>query len=79
MAFSQRLLRQQCLINGIWQDAMDGTIIAVTNPSTGDALGSIPHSGRVETKAAIEAAHRAFQEWRTWTAADRAKSDDETA
>ena len=72
MPISHPLLRQQCLIGGVWQDAMDGASIAVSNPSTGDVLGSIPRGGRAEAKAAIEAAHRAFQDWRTWTAADRA-------
>ncbi|MFV3126551.1 NAD-dependent succinate-semialdehyde dehydrogenase [Niveispirillum sp. KHB5.9] len=72
MTISHPLLRQQCLIDGQWQDAMDGADIAVSNPSTGDVLGSIPRGGRAETKAAIAAAHRAFQDWRTWTASDRA-------
>ncbi len=72
MSLSHPLLRQQCFIDGVWQDAMDGTTIAVSNPSTGDVLGSIPKAGRAETAVAIAAAHRAFLGWRGWTAADRA-------
>ncbi|MFV3075899.1 NAD-dependent succinate-semialdehyde dehydrogenase [Niveispirillum fermenti] len=72
MTIPGALQRQQCFIDGAWKDAIGGATIAVSNPSTGDALGSIPRCGRAETAVAITAAHRAFRDWRHWTAGERA-------
>src|SRR5204862_410130 len=46
------LLRQQCFINGEWCDANDASTIKVTNPATGESLGSVPHMGAAETARA---------------------------
>jgi succinate-semialdehyde dehydrogenase/glutarate-semialdehyde dehydrogenase len=66
------LLRRQALIGGEWTDAKGGVTIKVSNPATGDLLGSVPSMGEAETTAAIEAAHRAFAPWRAKTAKERA-------
>ncbi len=58
------LLRQQCFIAGQWCDADGGATISVTNPATGEVLGSVPKMGAAETRRAIEAAHAAWPEWR---------------
>ncbi|KAF0231355.1 MAG: succinate-semialdehyde dehydrogenase [Beijerinckiaceae bacterium] len=60
------------LIGGVWTKADSGKTIAVTDPATGAAIGTVPNSGKVETKRAIEAAHAAFPAWRKKTAAERA-------
>jgi succinate-semialdehyde dehydrogenase / glutarate-semialdehyde dehydrogenase len=65
------LLREQCYIDGQWVDADDGTTIDVTNPATGEKLGTIPRCGAAETRRAIEAATAAFPAWRARTAKDR--------
>ncbi|MBW6510786.1 MAG: NADP-dependent succinate-semialdehyde dehydrogenase [Desulfuromonadaceae bacterium] len=65
------LLRQQCYIDGEWLDADSGETIAVTNPATGDRLGTIPKMGAVETRRAIAAANRAWSAWRRRPAAER--------
>ena len=67
----ERLLRQQCYINGSWGDADDGKTIDVTNPATGEKLGTVPKMGRSETRRAIEAARSAFPAWRAKTARER--------
>jgi succinate-semialdehyde dehydrogenase / glutarate-semialdehyde dehydrogenase len=65
------LMKSANLIDGEWIPAgADG--IPVTNPATSLLLGSVPNSGRAETKRAIEAAGRAFPAWRAKTAAERA-------
>jgi succinate-semialdehyde dehydrogenase / glutarate-semialdehyde dehydrogenase len=65
------LLREQCYIDGRWVDADDGSTIDVTNPATGEKLGTIPRCGAAETRRAIEAATAAFPAWRARTAKDR--------
>jgi len=55
------LLKQQCYLNGYWQNADSGETIAVTNPATGQVIGAIPKMGSQETRRAIEAANGAFQ------------------
>ncbi len=66
------LLRQQCYINGKWADADSGKTIDVTNPATGEVLGTIPNMGAAETRRAIEAANVAWPAWRKKTAKERA-------
>ena len=67
-----RLFRQSCYIDGAWVDAAGGGTVNVDNPATGDIIGSVPKLGAVETRNAIEAANRAFPEWRKKTAKERA-------
>jgi succinate-semialdehyde dehydrogenase/glutarate-semialdehyde dehydrogenase len=66
------LFRQQCYINGEWADADSGKTIDVTNPATGEVLGTIPNMGAAETRRAIEAANAAWAGWRKKTAKERA-------
>lgn len=68
----QKLFRQQCYINGEWVDAASGETIDVTNPATGEVLGTVPKMGADETRAAIEAANAAWPAWRAKTAKERA-------
>jgi len=58
------LLREQCFVDGEWIDANDGNRIEVENPATGEVIGSVPDFGEAETRAAIEAAERAWPAWR---------------
>jgi succinate-semialdehyde dehydrogenase/glutarate-semialdehyde dehydrogenase len=66
-----KLLRQQCYIDGRWVDADGGKTLAVTNPATGEILGSVPNMGAAETRRAIEAANAAWPGWRSRTAKER--------
>jgi succinate-semialdehyde dehydrogenase/glutarate-semialdehyde dehydrogenase len=65
------LFRQQCYINGQWVDADSAKTIDVTNPATGELIGTIPQMGAAETKRAIEAANAAWGGWRKKTAKER--------
>ncbi len=67
------LFRQQCYINGSWQDADSGEAIDVTNPATGEKLGTVPKMGADETRRAIEAAETAFLSWRKTTAYEKSQ------
>lgn len=66
------LLRQQCYINGQWLDANSAATIEVTNPATGETLGTTPDMGADETQLAIDAANTALPAWRALTAKERA-------
>jgi succinate-semialdehyde dehydrogenase/glutarate-semialdehyde dehydrogenase len=66
------LLRQQAFINGEWSDADNGATLAVTNPATGEQIGTIPLMGAAETRRAIAAANAAWPAWRKKSAKDRA-------
>ena len=54
----QKLFRQQCYIDGEWVERRQRRTIPVTNPATGETLGTVPKMGAEETRRAIEAAER---------------------
>ena len=67
-----KLFRQSCYVDGAWVNARSGATITVDNPATGEIVGAVPKFGAAETRDAIEAANRAFPEWRKKTAKERA-------
>ncbi|QAU32804.1 NADP-dependent succinate-semialdehyde dehydrogenase [Janthinobacterium sp. 17J80-10] len=66
------LFRQQCYVDGQWVDADGGATLPVTNPATGETIGSIPKMGADETRRAIEAANASWSAWRNKSAKERA-------
>src|SRR6201981_1658489 len=68
-----KLFRQQCYVNGAWVDALNRGTIPVTNPATGETLGTVPRMGAEETRQAIEASDKALPAWRGKTAKERAQ------
>ncbi|MEQ8319297.1 MAG: NADP-dependent succinate-semialdehyde dehydrogenase [Rhodospirillales bacterium] len=66
-----KLFRQQCFIDGAWVDADSAETIDVTNPATGEKIGTVPKAGAAETRRAIEAANAAWPAWRARTAKER--------
>ena len=65
------LLRTQAFLNGEWVNAAGGATHAVSNPATGEKLGTVPDMGAAETRRAIQAAAAAFPPWAAKTAKDR--------
>jgi succinate-semialdehyde dehydrogenase/glutarate-semialdehyde dehydrogenase len=70
---TSHFMREANLIGGEWVQADSGATIDVTNPATGLKIGTVPKSGKAETRRAIEAAAQAFASWRKTSAAERAK------
>jgi succinate-semialdehyde dehydrogenase/glutarate-semialdehyde dehydrogenase len=64
------LFRQKCYVGGKWVSTSDNSI-DVTNPATGEILGSVPNFGADETRAAIESASKALAPWREQTGKER--------
>ena len=67
-----KLFRQHGYIDGTWAPADSGKTLAVTDPATGEPLGTVPNMGADETRRAIEAANAALPGWRAKTAKERA-------
>ena len=67
------LLRTRCYINGQWLDADSGRTIAVSNPATGETIGSVPDMGAAEAERAVAAAQAALPAWRALTAKQRSQ------
>ncbi|OJF17775.1 MAG: hypothetical protein A6D91_09960 [Bacillaceae bacterium G1] len=60
-------------IDGKWLQAAYGKTFAVTNPATGETLGTVADGGREDTRMAIEAAHRVFPSWSALPAKERSR------
>ncbi|CAN5462976.1 NAD-dependent succinate-semialdehyde dehydrogenase [soil metagenome] len=59
-------------IDGDWVDAVEGGTFAVTNPATGEGLGSVPDGGSADATRAVDAAAAALPRWATTTPFERA-------
>jgi succinate-semialdehyde dehydrogenase/glutarate-semialdehyde dehydrogenase len=70
---TSHFLRESNLIDGKWVQADSGATIDVTNPANGLKIGTVPKSGKAETRRAIEAAEKAFQSFRKTSALQRSK------
>ena len=70
---TSHFMREANLIGGEWVQADSGATIDVTNPATGLKIGTVPKSGKAETRRAIEAAEEAFQSWKKTSALERHK------
>jgi len=60
-------------IDGSWGPASGGRTIAVVNPATGDAIGTVPHASISDLDRALDAADKGFKTWRKISAYDRSK------
>ncbi|XP_035671040.1 succinate-semialdehyde dehydrogenase, mitochondrial-like isoform X2 [Branchiostoma floridae] len=65
------LLKDQAYVGGQWVSAASGETFQVTNPSSGEVLGSVPDMNAGDATKAIKIAYDAFQTWRETTAKER--------
>jgi len=61
------------LINGEWVDSQSTAIEQDTNPATDEVIAEFPSATMEEARAAVEAAHRAFQDWKDFPMRERAR------
>lgn len=66
------LLRQQAYINGKWVGSTTDGTSEISNPATGEVIGTVPCLGATQTRAAIEAANDAWAAWRSRSPENRA-------
>ena len=67
------LFRTQLLIAGVWQDADNGGVVDVVDPSRQEVIAAVARAGTLETRRAIAAAENALPAWRALTASERAQ------
>lgn len=60
-------------INGAWSDAKAGETLKVTNPASGEVIGTVAHARVPDLERAITAAQKGFETWRHTPPLERAK------
>ena len=70
---NRALFREQAYIGGRWCDAASKESFAVTNPATGEVIGTVPMLGADEIDQAIAAAAEAQSDWAARTAGERSR------
>src|ERR1700733_6658292 len=60
-------------VNGSWQASSGPEYMPLTNPATGESLGSVPVGTSADVDAAVAAAKAAFPAWRETPAQVRAR------
>src|ERR1041384_5938070 len=70
---TSHFMREANLIGGEWVQADSGATVDVNNPATGLKIGTVPKSGKSETRRAIEAAEEAFHSWKKTSVLERHK------
>jgi 1-pyrroline dehydrogenase len=63
----------QNLVGGRWVDAADGGTEEIINPATGETIAEVPLGTQADVDRAVEAATKAWPEWRQSTPAERAE------
>lgn len=58
---------------GQWHEALSGKRKEVTNPATGEVVGSVPAASREDAARAIDSAAEAFPDWSERTASERSQ------
>jgi len=64
---------EQLLIGGEWVAAASDERFDVTNPATGEIVGSMPDAAQEDVRAAIDAAAAALEGWKSLPAIERAR------
>src|SRR3546814_12945553 len=59
-------------IDGAWCKGAGGEQ-PVLNPATGDAVGTVPHTGKADLDRALAAAEKGYEAWKKVSAFDRYK------
>lgn len=67
------LWREAALIDGRWVEQTPHGYSELHNPANGELLARLPRCMEVETTEAVEAADRAFRQWRKTTAKQRSE------
>jgi 1-pyrroline dehydrogenase len=65
--------RLQNLVGGEFVDAVEGRTAEILNPATGETIAEVPEGTQADVDRAVEAAKKAWPEWRESTPAERAE------
>lgn len=64
---------EHLLVGGEWVESEGGKRFDVTNPATGEVVGSVPNGTEADVRSAIDAAAAALDEWKALPAIARAR------
>lgn len=73
LATSEEFKIEANFIAGEWVGAESGKTFEVTNPATGEVIGTVPDCGKSEATRAVEAAEEAFKTFGKTTALERSE------
>src|ERR671910_1526035 len=65
--------QQKNFVGGEWVDAVEGGTAQILNPATGETIAEVPEGTQADVDRAVEAAKRAWPEWRETTPQERAE------
>jgi 1-pyrroline dehydrogenase len=65
--------RHKNLVGGEWVEAVEGETEQVLNPATGEPIAEVPRGSEADVERAVEAAKRAWPEWRETTPQERSE------
>jgi 1-pyrroline dehydrogenase len=65
--------QQKNFVGGEWVDAVDGGTAQILNPATGESIAEVPQGTEADVDRAVDAAKRAWPEWRETTPQERAE------
>ena len=60
----KELFKQQCFIDGKWISSDDGETFDILNPSDATLIGTMPNVKKSETVRAVNAAKKAWSNWK---------------
>jgi 1-pyrroline dehydrogenase len=60
-------------VGGEWVDAVEGGTAEIINPATGETIAQVPQGTQGDVDRAVEAAKRAWHEWRETTPQERSE------
>src|SRR5882757_8056116 len=69
----QSLLRHAAYVDGRWVESIAHGRYPLHNPANGEMLAELPRFTAADTRTAIEAAHRSFDEWKKTNAKQRSE------
>ena len=70
---STTVSKHQNFVGGEWVDAAEGGTMEVINPATGETIAEVPRGTQADVDRAVEAAKKAYEEWRDTTPGERAE------
>lgn len=70
---AKALIRNKCLINGVWVAAKSGSTITVRDPATQVPIVDVPSLSQEEIEQAIQAASNAGKHWRAKSSVERSQ------
>jgi 1-pyrroline dehydrogenase len=65
--------RYQNFVGGEWVDSDEGETTEILNPASGEPIAAVPQGSQADVDRAVEAAGKAWPEWRETTPGERAE------